>query len=43
MLRFETLNIIANDERHIKYMRKLYNEACNKFGHMDVGKKRCVF
>ncbi|XP_027852678.2 U3 small nucleolar RNA-associated protein 6 homolog [Aphis gossypii] len=36
MLRFETLNIIANDERHIKYMRKLYNEACNKFGHMDV-------
>lgn len=38
MLRFETMNIVSNGKRHIKYMRKLYSEACNKFGHMDVGK-----
>ncbi|XP_003247432.1 uncharacterized protein LOC100569611 [Acyrthosiphon pisum] len=36
MLKFERLSIISIDNKHIKYMRTLYNEACNLFGHMDV-------
>ncbi|XP_015367522.1 PREDICTED: U3 small nucleolar RNA-associated protein 6 homolog [Diuraphis noxia] len=36
MLQLETLSIISKGSKHIKYMRKLYSEACNLFGHMDV-------
>jgi len=38
MLKFETLSIISKGTKHVKYMRKLYSEACNLFGHADVGK-----
>jgi len=38
MLQFETLSIDSKEIKHINYMRKLYNEACDLFGHVDVGK-----
>lgn len=39
MLQYETLDVTNKGNKHINYMRQLYSEACNKFGHMDVGKQ----
>ncbi|XP_060869408.1 U3 small nucleolar RNA-associated protein 6 homolog [Metopolophium dirhodum] len=36
MIQFEKLSIISKKSKHIKYMRTLYSETCNLFGHADV-------
>lgn len=43
MIRFETLSITSKEKRHINYIRKLYNEACNLFGKVNVGKAFLIY